>query len=106
MKIYACGEAQRLNSPGNFLSDVQFGRVVGITDLGDNNSNNDFGWTGVKAVLCIQGENYVLDFPCEVKIETDDGMEFLSCGQGSPNCWHPSMVDRKEFGLYLFVNQG
>lgn len=63
MRIYASGEAQYLIAPGEFLSSNPFGRVVGLIDLGDNNGCNDFGWTGLKAVIDVDGEEFVLDFP-------------------------------------------
>ena len=63
MRIYASGEVQRLNAPGEFLSPNPLGRVVGVIDLGSNNGSNDFGWCGLKAVIDFEGEEFVLDFP-------------------------------------------
>lgn len=43
MRIFASGEAQRLNAPGEFLPPGSIGKVVGLIDLGANKGQNDFG---------------------------------------------------------------
>lgn len=102
MKIFAKGEAQKITSPGKFLENCPFGRVVGVVELGANNAQNNFGWCGVKAIINVSGENYIIDFPEEVRFETDDGLAFLSCDKNDPNCWHPSLDDVSTYNLYVF----
>lgn len=82
MKIYACGEAQELDNPGSFLDSRPFGRVVGVGDLGENNSQNHFGWSGIKAVINFKGKNYVIDYPESVIITTEDDIEFIRSDAG------------------------
>lgn len=101
MRIYASGEAQRLNVPGEFLSPNPFGRVVGLIDLGDNNGANDFGWTGLKAVIDVEGEEFVLDFPEFSRVETDDGIEIASGDAGSILSWWPSREDAQRYDLRM-----
>ena len=101
MRIYASGEAQRLNAPGEFLSKNPLSRVVGLIDLGDNNGSNDFGWRGLKAVIDVEGEEFVLDFPVFTRVETDEGIE-IACGDaGSILSWWPSLEDAQRYGLRM-----
>lgn len=102
MRIFAKGEAQTLAKPGTFLESCPLGRVVGLVDLGANNAQNNFGWSGVKAIINVSGENYIIDFPEMVRFETDDGLVFLSCDAGNPNFWYPSLEDCSKYNLYLF----
>lgn len=101
MRVYASGEAQHLNAPGEFLSPNPFGRVVGLIDLGDNNGCNDFGWTGLKAVIEFEGEEFVLDFPEFTRVETDDGIEIASGDADSILSWWPSREDAQRYGLRM-----
>lgn len=102
MKMFASGEAQSLAVPGEFLSGFPFGRVIGIVDLGRSNSANDFGWCGLKAVIAVEGHNYVLDFPERVRLETDDGIELFMGEAADPLGWMPSFEDQKRYGLRHF----
>lgn len=103
MRVYASGEAQRLHVPGEFLFPNPFGRVVGLIDLGDNNGCNDFGWTGLKAVIDVEGEEFVLDFPEFTRVETDDGIEIAGGDAGSILSWWPSREDSQRYGLRVVV---
>lgn len=95
-----------LAKPGTFLENCPLGRVVGIVDLGTNNAQNNFGWSGVKAIINVSEENYILDRPEGVRFETDDGLVFLFCDVDNPNCLHPSLEDCAKYNLYLFkLNQ-
>lgn len=81
------------------MSPNPFGRVVRLIDLGDNNACNDFGWTGLKAVIEFEGEEFVLDFPEFTRVETEDGIE-IACGDaGSILSWWPSREDAQRYGL-------
>lgn len=83
MRVYASGEAQHLNVPSEFSSPNPFDRVVGLIDLGDSNGCNDLGWTGLKAVIDVDREEFVLDFTESIRVETDDGIEVASGDAGS-----------------------
>lgn len=101
MRIYASGEAQHLNAPGEFLSGNVMGLVVGLIDLGPNNGLNDFGWRGLKAVISHEGDEYVLDYPEFTRVETDDGIELASGDADSVLSWFPSLEDVKRYGLRM-----
>jgi hypothetical protein len=73
MIILACGEAQKMDSPGTFVQ-AQYARVVGVIDLGANNGDNHYGWCSTKAVVNIEDVLYVLDFLEDIRIETNDGV--------------------------------
>ena len=92
MQIFALGEAQSLDTPGKFLEPSQFGKVVGIAELGANNSENHYGWTGRKAIIRVDQTDYLLDFPETVSLRTETGFEILrtDCGEGAT--WHPDTV--------------
>ena len=92
MQIFALGEAQSLDTPGKFLEPSQLGKVVGIAELGANNSGNDYGWTGRKAIIRVGETDYLLDFPETVSLRTETGFEILrtDCGEGAT--WHPDNV--------------
>lgn len=102
MKIYAYGEAQNLNIPGEFLETQPLARVIGIANLGSNNADNQYGWNGIKAVIHIEGMNYILDFPERFKIETNDGIVILEGLYGDPQCWSPTIDDCGRYDLYYF----
>ena len=92
MQIFALGEAQCLDTPGKFLEPSQFGKVVGIAELGANNSENYYGWIGRKAIIRVDQTDYLLDFPETVSLRTETGFEILrtDCGEGAT--WHPDNV--------------
>ena len=102
MKLYARGMAQKMGSPGEFLESKIYGRVIGIAYLGNNNADNDFGWCGVKPVVQIDKENYILDFAEDVIVETGDGIKIIECCQGDKNCWDASIESCKKYDLYFF----
>ncbi len=106
MKLFASGEAQKVSAPGEFLDGRPLGRVVGVSDLRGNNGSNEFGWCGVKAVVSMEGENYVLDFPEEIRLETDDGLALISGDAASALGWWPSLENRQQYGLDLFDLKG
>ena len=49
MKIYATGDGINLHNPDNSVQ-VELARIVGLIDLGSNNGDNSYGWSGIKAV--------------------------------------------------------
>lgn len=98
MKIFASGEAINLNKPTNGSDYITLGRVVGVVDLGRNNGENNLGWCGLKAVLNVANDLYVLDFPEEAKIETDDGLHIASGDQ----VWWPCEDELEKYGLYTY----
>ncbi len=101
MRIYASGEAQRLNAPGEFLPPGSIGRVIGLIDLGANNSHNEFGWSGLKAVINVDDEEYVLDFPEHTRLVTDDGIALAQADAGEALNWWPERSDLQRYGLRL-----
>lgn len=97
MKIFATGDVIHLDKTSE-INRVTLARVVGLIDLGGNNSENNFGWCGLKAVVNFNDLFYVLDFPEEAKITTDDNLLVKE----DTNTWHPSLSDIDKFDLYLF----
>lgn len=106
MRIFASGEAQRLNAPGEFLPPGSIGKVVGLIDLGANNGQNNFGWSGLKAVIHVEGEEYVLDFPEHTRLVTDDGIELAQADAGEALSWCPERSDLQRYGLRLIELAG
>ncbi|MDP2187842.1 MAG: hypothetical protein Q8J69_04080 [Sphingobacteriaceae bacterium] len=80
---------------------VKSARVVGLIDLGKNNGDNPFGWSGLKAVINKEDELFILDFPEEARITTNDG---LLIKEGN-EAWLPSMDDIMRYDLFLFARK-
>ena len=99
MKILACGDAQRLAAPGESLPSGVYGTVVGLIDLGPNNGLNDFGWSGLKGVIEVDGDWYVLDFPGHARLVTDDGIELTPFDDQEDSTWCPDPSDVQRYGL-------
>ncbi|MPT04320.1 MAG: hypothetical protein E2582_08855 [Delftia sp.] len=99
MRIFASGEGQKLSAPGEFLTQGSIGRVVGLVDLGQHNGANDFGWSGLKAVIHFDGNDYVLDFPDHTRLETDDGIGLTQSDAGEIASWTPHLSDIERYGL-------
>jgi len=91
-KIFASGEG--LNLKTNQNKDIELGRVVGTLDLGYNNGDNIFGWSGDKVVVNVNDELYILDFVNKVRFETFDGVLIREID----DLWKPSENDN----LYQF----
>ncbi len=100
MKIYAAGEAQSLDSPGTSIQIDTPALVVGLIDLGNNNGQNEFGWSGLKAVVELEGKRYVLDFVETSHMETDDGIEITSPDTDS-QLWWPNKEDASRYNLEI-----
>ena len=99
MQIFASGEGRKLNAPDEFLPQRSVGKVVGLIDLGKNNGSNDFGWSGVKAVIDFDGDAYVLDFPERTRLATDDGLELVQTDAGDVGGWWPDSSNMQRYGL-------
>lgn len=99
MKILACGEAQRLAASGEFLPSGAYGTVIGLIDLGSNNGLNDFDWSGLKGVIEVDGEEYVLDFPEHARFVTDDGIQLTPSDDQEDSMWWPEPSDVQRYGL-------
>ena len=97
MKIYVTGDVIHLERISE-INHVKLARVVGLIELGQNNGDNNFGWSGLKAVVNFNDLLYVLDFPEEAKITTEDNVLVKEGG----NTWHPSLEDINKFDLFLF----
>jgi hypothetical protein len=78
MKIFATGNVIHLDKTSK-INHVTLARVVGLINLGSNNGENDFGWCGLKAVINFNDLIYILDFPEEVKITTNDNIIVTEC---------------------------
>ena len=100
MKIYATGEAIELGNNKNSIT-IPFSRVIGLINLGNNNGDNNYGWSGLKAVLNYNDIRYVLDFPEDIIIKTNDDIFII---QGQEN-WCPSLDSMEKFDLFLFNEQ-
>lgn len=98
MKVFASGEAINFKNPEKGPEQITLGRVVGVVNLGANNCENNFGWCGLKAVINVAEELYVLDFPEDAKIETDDGLHVASGNEA----WWPNENELNKYGLYLY----
>lgn len=99
MRIFASGEGQRLNAPGEFLPAGASGKVVGLINLGGHDGANDFGWSGLKAVIDFEGTEYVLDFPESTRLVTDDGLELAQADAGGVGSWRPDPKDLQRYGM-------
>jgi hypothetical protein len=97
MKIFATGEVIHLTQTSE-VNYVKFARVVGLIDLGGNNSENSFGWCGLKAVVNYNNLLFVLDFPEEAMITTNDD---ILIKEGAKT-WFPALSDTEKFDLFLF----
>lgn len=97
MKIYASGQAIHLERTSP-IDHVTLGRVVGLIDLGGNNADSGFGWCGLKPVVNHNDLLFLLDFPEEVRITTDDDVLVTEGG----TVWQPTIEDLSNFDLYLF----
>src|ERR1700694_3872457 len=102
MKIFASGEGQSIEPRETRDAREIYGRVVGVTDLG-NNGYNDFGWCGDKAIVHCDGRNYVLDYPEAVDIFTDDGVPIVSCHHNAIDVWMPDVKQATQYGLFVGV---
>lgn len=102
MKIFATGEAQSLGGPGIFIN-AEMERIVGVIDLGPNNSHNDYGWCGIKAVISKSDNLFILDFPADIKIETWDGI-LVDRSWGTYMPWWPSnsKSELDYYDLYVY----
>ncbi len=92
MKIFVSGEALELNT--HEYKTIHLARVVGILDLGSNNGDNGYGWSGDKVVVNENNKFYIIDFIQESKLETEDGI-LIAEGE---DIWYPSEKDN----LYHF----
>jgi hypothetical protein len=106
MKIYASGDAQRLSAPGEFLASNTVGQVVGLIDLDRNSDGNEFGWRGLKAVIEVEGKEYVLDFPEFTRLVTDDGIELAQAAGCDPLSWWPQHSDVQRYRLRMIELTG
>jgi hypothetical protein len=103
MKIFCSGDGQYLgkNWDPNFdflIEKVILERVVGVLNLGGNNSENIFGWCSTKAIVNVEGNLYVLDFPEFCRIETNDG---ILIAEGN-EVWHPALEDAEKYDLFVY----
>ena len=73
--------------------------MIGLVDLGGRNGANDFGWSGLKAVIDFEGAEYVLDFPESTRLVTDDGLELAQADAGDVGSWWPDPTDLQRYGL-------
>ncbi len=102
MKLLASGEAQ-LYPQGGGITKLELSRVVGIVDIGDNNAYNDFGWSGRKPIVSIDGQLYVLDFIQEYQILTFDDFYVTEGDHELPLDQH--LIDKFDLYHYSYLDE-
>lgn len=97
-RIFASGDGISLDR--KTTTKVKAARVIGVMDLGANNAENNFGWTGLKPVVTTDETLFILDFAEEVLILDQDNTVIQSSGG-----WSPSKKDITTYRLYEFPNE-
>lgn len=97
MKIFASGDAMSFweNEPS---VQTGFSRVVGVIELNKDDKYNSTGWSGIKAVVNIDDKLFILDFPENVRVETNDGVLIWE----DQKAWWPSLEEAKGQDLFIF----
>lgn len=94
-QIYISGDAVSLNRE---VSKYVFtAKVVGLMDLGDNNGDNSYGWSGLKAVVIEEENLFLVDVPEDSLLIDPDGNEVRT-----DQPWTPNTSDYERYNLVVF----
>lgn len=65
--ITVTGAAQLIHRPGISHEHIT-GQLVGLAELGGNNAENPFGWSGLKCIVVAQQQLWLVDFPAMARL--------------------------------------